>query len=97
MTTIDRLGNKLSLATEPVRERVERRNPEFFQRLQSAVADVNEKQHMADDAAEAVIKGEMGIHEGMLALGKASTTLKVLAQVRNKAMSAYNEINRMQV
>ncbi len=59
--------------------------------------EVNFNQHMADNSIEAVIKGEMGIHEGMLALGKANTSLKLLAQVRNKAMAAYQEIMRMQV
>lgn len=88
---------KLALHREPVSKVVERRNPEFAQRLKSAVLDVNNDQHVADDSVEAVIQGKLGIHEGMLALGRASTSLKVLAQVRNKAMSAYSEIMRMQV
>jgi len=88
---------KISLHREPVRDRLERRSPEFSQRLKSAVLEVNSKQHIADDSVEAVIEGRLGIHEGMMALGKASTTLKVLAQVRNKAMTAYNEVMRMQV
>lgn len=90
-------AGKINLHREPVNQRVERRNPEFSQRLKSAVLEVNNRQHIADDSVEAVIQGRLGIHEGMLALGKASTTLKVLAQVRNKAMTAYNEIMRMQV
>lgn len=97
MSEINGIGNKLSLNTESVSNRVSRRNPEFFQRLKSAVSEVNQNQHNADAAAEMVIKGEMGIHEGMRLMGRASTTLKVLAQVRNKAMTAYNEISRMQV
>ena len=76
---------------------LQRRSPEFSERIKAAVLDVNSKQHVGDDSIEAVIKGEMGIHEGMLALGKANTSLKLLAQVRNKAMTAYNEIMRMQV
>ena len=88
---------KLALHREPVAKVVERRNPEFAQRLESAVLEVNNNQHVADDSAEAVIQGKLGIHEGMLALSRASTSLKVLAQVRNKAMAAYNEIMRMQV
>jgi flagellar hook-basal body complex protein FliE len=52
---------------------------------------------VADDSVEAVIQDKLGIHEGMMALGRASTSLKVLAQVRNKAMNAYNEVMRMQV
>lgn len=88
---------KLSLHREPMAKKIERRTPEFAQRLKSAVLEVNDKQHIADDSVEAVIEGRLGIHEGMMALGKASTTLKVLAQVRNKAMTAYNEVMRMQV
>lgn len=97
MAEINGLGNKISLNREAMSDRVVRRNPEFFERLQSAVSEVNQNQHNADAAAEMVIKGEMGIHEGMRLLGRASTTLKVLAQVRNKAMAAYQEINRIQV
>ena len=97
MADIKGIANRISLHTEPVSSRVHRRDPAFAQRLKAAVSDVNDRQHTADDAVQAVIKGEMGIHEGMLALGQASTSLKLLAQVRNKAMTAYNEIKRMQV
>jgi len=89
--------NKISLNTEPLSNRVGRRNPEFARRIESAIKDVNSKQHIADDSIEKVIQGEMGIHEGMMAIGKAETSLKVLAQVRNKVMAAYNEVMRMQV
>ena len=89
--------NKISLNTEPLTHKIERRNPDFARRIKAAVKDVNTNQQVADDAIEKVIQGEMGIHEGMIALGKASTSLKILAQVRNKVMTAYNEIMRMQV
>ncbi len=96
MTPINGL-NQIKLITESLHSKIDRRNPEFAQRIQEAVKDVNSKQHIADDSIEKVIKGEMGIHEGMMAIGKAETSLKVLAQVRNKVMSAYNEVMRMQV
>ena len=89
--------HKISLNTEPLPNKINRRNPEFAQRIEAAIKDVNTNQHVADDSIEKVIQGEMGIHEGMLALGKASTSLKILAQVRNKVMAAYNEVMRMQV
>ncbi|MCD4722667.1 MAG: flagellar hook-basal body complex protein FliE [Desulfobacula sp.] len=89
--------NKISLNTEPLTHKIARRNTDFARRIEAAIKDVNTNQHIADDAIEKVIQGEMGIHEGMMALGKASTSLKILAQVRNKAMTAYNEIMRMQV
>lgn len=89
--------NKISLNTETLPKKINRRDPEFAERIKAAVGDVNSKQHTADDAIEKVIKGEMGLHEGMMTIGKAETSLKILAQVRNKVMTAYNEVMRMQV
>ncbi|MCK4768034.1 MAG: flagellar hook-basal body complex protein FliE [Desulfobacula sp.] len=96
MTVINGI-NKISLNTESLPNKLERRNPEFARRIQAAIQDVNAKQHIADDSIEKVIQGEMGIHEGMSAISKAHTSLKILAQVRNKVMTAYNEVMRMQV
>jgi flagellar hook-basal body complex protein FliE len=96
MTGIDGI-NKISLNTEPIANKVSRRNPEFSKRIEAAIKDVNLKQEVADDSIEKVIQGEMGIHEGMMAIGKAETSLKILAQVRNKVMAAYTEVMRMQV
>jgi flagellar hook-basal body complex protein FliE len=89
--------NRMSLNTEPLQEKLSRRNPEFSERIKAAILDVNGKQQVADDSIEKVIKGEMEIHEGMMAVSQAETSLKLLAQVRNKVMSAYNEIMRMQI
>ena len=91
------IPGKLSLYREPVADRAARRRPDFMERLESAVLQVNNNQHLADDSVEAVIEDKLGIHEGMMALSRASTSLKVLAQVRNKAISAYQEVMRMQV
>ncbi|MFH2093647.1 MAG: flagellar hook-basal body complex protein FliE [Pseudomonadota bacterium] len=89
--------NRTFLKTQPLSEKINQRNPEFSKRIEAAIKDVNANQHIADDSIEKVIQGEMGIHEGMMAIGKAETSLKILAQVRNKVMSAYNEIMRMQL
>ncbi len=100
MADINGIGSgigKISLNTESLSSRIQRRSPEFSERLKSAVLDVNSKQNFGDESIEAVIQGEMGIHEGMLALGQANTSLKLLAQARNKVMSAYSEVMRMQV
>lgn len=97
MTTDIKGVNRIQLNTEPLPDRVSRRNTEFSERIKAAILDVNEKQQVADDSIEKVIKGEMEIHEGMMNIGKAETSLKLLAQVRNKVMTAYNEIMRMQI
>jgi len=102
MADMNGIGNvaglgKISLNTESLSSRIQRRSPEFAERLKSAVLEVNSKQNFGDESIESVIQGKMGIHEGMLALGQANTSLKLLAQVRNKVMAAYNEVMRMQV
>jgi flagellar hook-basal body complex protein FliE len=74
-----------------------RRSEGFRETLKSAVAEVNQLQQTADAAAEKVVHGEMGIPEGMLAMGKADLSLRLMLQVRNKAMDAYREIMQMSV
>jgi flagellar hook-basal body complex protein FliE len=71
--------------------------PSFEERFKGAVAEVNAKQQLADDAVENVVAGKMGIHEGMLALQEANISMKALLQVRNKVISAYNDVMKMQV
>jgi len=71
--------------------------PSFEERFKGAVAEVNAKQQQADSAVEQVVSGKMGIHEGMLALQEADISMKVLLQVRNKVISAYNDVMKMQV
>ena len=88
---------KIPLNTEPLVNKIKRRDLSFAKRVKSAVEEVNLKQHQADTAIEQVINGELGVHEGMLALGKADTSLRLLTQVRGKVMEAYKEIIRMQV
>ena len=94
VTEINGLG-RISLNTESLAGRIDRRSPGFAERIEAAMKDVNDKQHIADASSEKVIKGEMGIHEGMMAISKAELSLKLMAQVRNKVMSAYNEVMRI--
>jgi flagellar hook-basal body complex protein FliE len=67
----------------------------FAHRLKKAVEEVNRLQFSSDDAIQQVTKGSMGIHEGMIAIGKADISLRLLLQVRNKVVDAYREISRM--
>ncbi|VFQ43520.1 flagellar hook-basal body complex protein FliE [Desulfoluna butyratoxydans] len=71
--------------------------PSFEERFKGALAEVNTKQQDADSAAQQVISGKKGIHEGMLALQEADIAMKALLQVRNKVISAYNDVMKMQV
>ena len=68
----------------------------FSDRLGHAIMTVNEQQKTADNAMEQVVKGTLGVHEGMLRVQEADLSLRLLLQVRNKVISAYTEIMRMQ-
>ncbi len=70
-----------------------------FQRvLQSAIGQVENSQATADKAIQDFISGEsQELHSTILASQKAELQFDMLMQVRNKVVSAYEEIMRMQV
>lgn len=68
----------------------------FSDIVEQAVKRVNNMEIKADQSVEQLMKGKVGIHETMIALQKADISLRLLLQVRNKAMDAYREIMRMQ-
>lgn len=65
----------------------------FSDILQAALAGVNNEQFNADTAMEAVLKGEStDIADTMIALKKADTSFKMMMEVRNKLLEAYQEV-----
>lgn len=77
---------------------VPKQGPGFGDLLQKAVESVNAMQHEAGRLEEAVAKGEnVNIHQAVIAGEKAGLSFKLLMQVRNKMIDAYQEIMRMQV
>lgn len=70
----------------------------FADMLQNSMASVNADQQQADRAIKELIAGRSkNIHETMLTIEKADSSLKLMMQVRNKVLDAYREIMRMQV
>ncbi len=68
----------------------------FLDQLRAEVRQVNEIQVQADDSARALVTGASGdIHGTMIALAKADMSFRLLLQVRNRALEAYQEIMRM--
>jgi flagellar hook-basal body complex protein FliE len=91
-----KITGKLSLNDQLLNRNKKTTGPSFEERLKGAIKEVNDLHHTSDQAIEKVIRGEMGIHEGMIAIQEADTSLRLLAQVRTKVMAAYNEIMHMQ-
>jgi flagellar hook-basal body complex protein FliE len=70
----------------------------FGKILTESIGEVNRLQKEADKAAHNLVTGkETDIHGTMIALQKADLSFRLMMQVRNKILSAYEEIKRMQV
>jgi len=66
--------------------------------LQSAIQQVESSRTTADQAARSFISGTGGeLHSTILATQTAELQFEMFMQVRNKVVSAYEEIMRMQV
>jgi flagellar hook-basal body complex protein FliE len=70
----------------------------FANVLQQAVGTVNDLQAHAETAARDFVVGRaQSVHDTMIAMEKADVSLRLLTQMRNKAVEAYQEIMRMQI
>jgi flagellar hook-basal body complex protein FliE len=84
---------------EPVR--VEGQSPadgQFHSVLHSAIQQVETSRAAADSAAQDFLVGKsQELHSTILATQKAALEFESFLQVRNKVVSAYEEIMRMQI
>ncbi len=70
----------------------------FAQVLEDSLLEVNRMQQKADAAITALARGEgASLHETMIAMEQADVSFRLMMQVRNKIVEAYQEIMRMQV
>lgn len=70
----------------------------FAEMLRGSVEKVNTVQNGADQAVQDLLSGkDQNIHQVMIAVEKANLSLQMMMQVRNKLISAYEEIMRTQV
>jgi len=91
------LPNKLETTSQKQTEKSEN-SVDFSDLLKNALKDVNSAQIEADDAVQKVLSGETNdIHSTMIALQKADVSFKMMLEVRNKIMEAYQEVMRTQV
>ncbi|MFO0698053.1 MAG: flagellar hook-basal body complex protein FliE [Nitrospira sp.] len=73
-------------------------SPGFVDSLKSAIGNVNDVQLQASRAVDALMTGDsQDIHRTMVALQQADVSFQLMMQVRNKLVTAYEEIQRMQI
>ncbi|MCD6293566.1 MAG: flagellar hook-basal body complex protein FliE [Deltaproteobacteria bacterium] len=70
----------------------------FGDALSGAMGKVSELRNEADQAVHELATGEnKDIHQTMIAMEKADVSFKLMMQVRNKIVTAYQEVMRMPV
>jgi flagellar hook-basal body complex protein FliE len=66
--------------------------------LKDAISSINEIQQGASQAVDALATGQsQNIHQAMIALQQADISFQLMMAIRNKLVSAYEEIQRMQI
>ena len=76
---------------------VESSGRDFRETLHSAMDDMEQLQGQAESRVAGVLEGNgMDVHSALIAVEKADLSFQLMMQVRNKIVSAYQEISRMQ-
>ena len=72
---------------------------DFSEKLKAAVDQVNSTQQATQKLTRDFVSGEADtdLHEVMISLQKANVSFQSMIQVRNKLVTAYQEIMNMQV
>ncbi|MDR3134566.1 MAG: flagellar hook-basal body complex protein FliE, partial [Deltaproteobacteria bacterium] len=91
------MGGTQEIAMAGVKHSTDTR-PGFVDHLKATLENTNGLQHQAKTAMEELATGRNGnIHETLLSMSKAETSFKMVMQVRNKVLNAYQEVMRMQM
>jgi flagellar hook-basal body complex protein FliE len=76
----------------------EKSDGSFAAALKRSLTEVNQMQQQADAAITALATGDkVSLHDTMIAMEQADVSFRLMMQVRNKIVEAYQEILRMQV
>ena len=71
---------------------------DFAQTLTKTIDEVNTQQQTSEKALTDMATGQIkDLHQAAIAISKAENSMKVMLEVRNKAINAYKEILRTQV
>lgn len=70
----------------------------FAEHLKSALKEENTIQVSGDQALADMATGQVkDLHQAAISIGKAETSMKLMLEIRNKALNAYKELGRTQL
>ncbi len=91
LSTSDLLKSKSTGGTESSKT-------DFAQELRNALGNVNDMQVDSERAMSDIATGSVkDLHQAAIAIDKAEISMKLMLEVRNKALNAYKEITRTQM
>ncbi len=68
---------------------------DFASQLKAALNETNQMQTDSENALADMATGQLkDLHQAALAITKAETNMKLMLEIRNKALNAYKEISR---
>lgn len=71
---------------------------DFIKTLKDSIQDVNTDQQSSEKALADMASGQVkDLHQAAIAINRAENSMKVMLEVRNKAINAYKEILRTQI
>jgi len=69
---------------------------DFKKTLNQSMDELNRLLTQADQSTQEMVLGREDIHQAMIAMEQANLSLRMMIQIRNKIIAAYEEIMRMQ-
>jgi len=70
---------------------------DFKNALSQSINELDKQMIEANQSTEEMLMGKKDIHQAMIAMERAGISLRLMIQVRNKILAAYEEIMRMQL
>ncbi len=99
MNSISTISTSIqSTAPSPLQNVNEGTSTSFKDMLVDSIKEVNQMQHQADQAVEAMFTGEdVNPAEVLTAVQKADLAFRLTMQIRNKAMEVYREVQDIRI
>ena len=85
----EKIGSEKSISHDPISD--------FKKTLSQSVDELNQLLTQADQSAQEMLLGKQDIHQAMIAMEQANISLRMMIQIKNKIMAAYEQIMQMQI
>ncbi len=93
---IDNAVNRLANDLAKIKEKSGNENNSFNEVLKETIGTLSQIQKDADEAVKELAKGG-DLQKAIIAMEKADMAFNLMVEIRNRLISAYEEIQRMQV